>query len=409
MFQPPKGTRDFLPEDMEKRRWVAEVLMKVFEKYGYGEVETPAFESLELLTCKGSLGDEAIKDIYRFEDKSNRKLGLRFDFTVPIARIVAANKFAKPIRWYCIGKLWRYEEITKDRFREFSQVGIELIGSSLPEADAEVLQIVIDCLLALGLTDFIVKVNSRRILDEMTDEYGIKNKDAVFRIIDKLDKRSEKEVRNELKKLLNKKQIDDLLKFIKMDVSKANVKNLTELENIINLLDEKYRKFIKIDFSVARGLDYYTGLIFEIYADSKDAIAAGGRYDNLIKKYGGEQTPATGFGIGIERLISLLEKKNLIKLGKINKFFVVPVSENLRKDAIEICNTLRSKNIVAELSLGKSLTKQLDYANTKNIPYVIIIGEKELKEDSVKLRDMKSGKEKDIKVQNLIKELWSLK
>ncbi|MFH0832548.1 MAG: histidine--tRNA ligase [Candidatus Aenigmatarchaeota archaeon] len=410
MFQPPKGTRDFLPDDMEKRRFVFELLREVFEKYGYGEVETPAFESLELLTCKGSLGDEAVKDVYKFEDKSERRLGLRFDFTVPIARIVAAQKLAKPVRWYCIGKSWRYEETTKSRYREFSQAGIELIGSALPEADAEILQMVIDCLLSLGLTDFIVRVNSREILDEMADNFGIKNKEEVFRIIDKIEKKGELEVRSELKKILNKKQIDEVIEFIKSNPNESDMKNLKELKEIINLLDEKYRKFVKIDFSIARGLDYYTGMIFEINVDgSKDAIAAGGRYDNLIKKYGGEETPATGFGIGVERLIPILEKNNLIKADEKNKFFVIPVSNNLRRDAIDICNMLRNKNIAAILSLGKSISKQLDYANAKKMQYVIIIGEKELKEESVKLRDMKTGKEKNIKIQDLVKEVWSLK
>src|SRR3989338_3927294 len=155
-FSTPKGTRDFLPEDMAKLRWVFDRCRKVFERYGYGEVETPAFENIELLTAKGSLGSEAVKDIYRFKDKSDREMGLRFDLTTPIARIIVSQKLPKPVKLYYLTRMWRYEDVSKGRWREFYQAGIEFIGSDSIYTDSEILQTTIDCMLAFGIKDFTV-------------------------------------------------------------------------------------------------------------------------------------------------------------------------------------------------------------------------------------------------------------
>lgn len=404
-LQPPKGTRDFLPGEMKKRKWVFDRVRKVFELYGYEEIETPAFESFELLTCKGSLGEEAVKDIYRFSDKSGRELGLRFDFTVPIARIIGTTAFPKPIRWYCTGKLWRYDDITKGRWREFSQAGIELIGAPGAGADAELLQVIIDCLLALGLKDFVVRINSRNILDSIASELGIKKTEAVFRMLDKLEKKGEAAIKEELQKELSPDQITGLFDFIRM---KKKIYT-TELDEIIKLLDEKYKKFVKIDLSIARGLDYYTGFIFEVLVKGSEglgAVAAGGRYDNLIKKYGGNDTPATGFGIGVDRLMEVLEEKKLIKLPEKKTAYVIALCNEARFTAKMVCKELRDADIAAELALvERSLSNQLKYANSRNISYAVIIGPKDMKEDKVTLRDMKTGEEKKIVIYELVKEI----
>jgi len=404
-LQPPKGTRDFLPNDMEKRKWVFDRVRKVFELYGYEEIETPAFESLELLTCKGSLGEEAVKDIYRFSDKSGRELGLRFDFTVPIARIVGTTTLPKPIRWFCIGKLWRYDDITKGRWREFSQAGIELIGAPGAGADAELLQVIIDCLLSFGLKDFVVRINSRNILDSIASELGIKKTEAVFRMLDKLEKKGEDVIKEELQKELSPDQITGLFDFIRM---KKKIYT-TELDEIIKLLDEKYRKFVKIDLSIARGLDYYTGFIFEVVikgAEGLGAVAAGGRYDNLIKKYGGNDTPATGFGIGVDRLMEVLEEKKLFKLPEKKTVYVIALCNEAKPTANMVCKELRDADIAAELALvERSLSNQLKYANSRDIPYAVIIGPKDMKEGKVTLRDMKTGEEKKIVIYEIVKEI----
>ncbi len=395
MFQPPKGTRDLLPEDMKKRRFVFEKLRQVFELYGYEEIETPAFESLELLTCKGSLGEEAVKDIYRFKDKAGRELGLRFDQTTPIARIVSSKSLPKPIRWYSISKSWRYEDVAKGRLREFYQAGIELIGSPASEADAEILQVIIDCLLSLGLKDFTVRINSRAVLDSLATRTGIKDKDAAFRILDKLDKKGEAFVKKELIKKTDKDKAAMFLDAVKKSEAK-------ELDPIINALPEKYRKFVKTDTSIARGLDYYTGFIFEVVVkgfEDLGAIAAGGRYDSLIEKYGGPKMPATGFGIGIERLIEVLD--NRIELEKKKNTYIISLSDT-KKQAIAIANRLRERSVSAELALvDRSLTNQLKYAGSKGIKYVVIVGPKDLKDGKVTVRDMETGKEEKISIESL--------
>jgi len=390
-FQPPKGTRDFLPDEMAKRRKAFDACRAVFEKYGFGEVDTPAFESLEMLTAKGSLGEAAVKDIYRFEDKSKRALGLRYDLTVPIVRVFLSQKFPKPVKWYYINKVWRYEDISKGRWREFSQCDAEIIGSPSVEADAEMLELAIDCMLSLGVKGMGVRINSRKIMDAMAEKAGITEKEALFRAIDKLEKKGEAEVRKELSVIAGAKQIDGIIKSVKSEEEDA------ELNAITALLPKDYRKFVKQDFSIARGLDYYTGFIFEIRikgAESVGSVLGGGRYDRLIEKYGGEPTPATGFGLGIDRVIAAMgdalkaESKRLIFIATVD-------SGKTSEKAMRLAQELRSLGEAAETDLmGRPLSKQLDYAGRKGVAYTMVIGDKEISSGKATLRDMRTGKEK---------------
>jgi histidyl-tRNA synthetase len=407
-FKPPKGTRDFLPEEMAKRRKTFETCRSVFEKFGFGEVDTPAFESLDILSAKDSLGEEAVKDIYQFEDKSKRKLGLRYDLTVPIVRLFLSKKFPKPVKWYYINKVWRYEDIKKGRWREFSQCDVEIIGSASSEADAEVLEVAIDCLLSLGLKDIEVRINSRKILDGKAEELGIKNTEDVFRILDKLEKKGEDAVRKEMETIITKEQVSEFLKFVTSNQEEK------ELQDIINKLPSKYRKYVKIDLSIARGLDYYTGFVFETFIKDYEplgSVVSGGRYNKLIEKYGGEKTAATGFGLGIDRLFPVLEEKKLLDNEPKKSMFIVTVgkvSERARKLAQE----LRFLDIPAETDLmGRSLSKQMNYANTKGVPFIIVMGPKEVKSKKAKLRDMESGKERLVSLNagDIAKKLHSKK
>jgi len=410
-FFAPKGTRDFLPGEMEKRNAVFESIRQVFQKYGYGEVQTPAFESLELLTHKGSLGDEAIKDIYRFTDKSERHLGLRFDPTTPIARIIANSPdLTKPLRWYYITNMWRYEDTGAGRYREFWQAGIELIGPSSQAADAEALQILMESLLALGIDNFVIKINSRLVLDEMARKLKIPEPEKIFRIIDKLGKKEEKEVREELKAAgLSPKQISEVFRLIRSDVSKMrNFPGVREMENIIKLTDEKYRKMVKIDFSIVRGLDYYTGMVFETFiqgGESLRSIASGGRYDSLIERYGGKPTPAVGFGIGIDRIIPILEERGLIKTHRKKAIMVIPVSEEVSGEAIKITASLRTSWPVIMCFADKNLSKNLEYASKKNASFAVIVGPTDLKESMVTVRDMNSGEERKLLTKDITDEI----
>ena len=408
-FQPPKGTRDFLPKDMAIRTRVFNKLREVLEKYGYGEVCTPAFEDFELLAKKS--GPDIEKEIYTFTDKAGRKLGLRFDPTVPICRIVASDpSLPKPIKFYYITNMWRYDEPQAGRFREFWQIGVELIGSNRAEADAEILAIVNDCLKTLDIKEFYFVVNSRRIIESLIKDADIpenKNFD-VFRAIDKLNKIGEDGVRKELERIeIKNESIDKLLNFIK--TKKVSKEEEIELEKVIGIAKKMGVKNIKIDYSIARGIDYYTGFVFETFIKGSErigSVASGGRYDTLIGLYGSQDVPATGFGIGIDRLLEILKIDEEYCQAKV---FVVSVNDKIRERVIEIAQDLRKNGIKTDFDLmGRNLTKQLEYADSTRIPYVLIVGGKELKKKKFKLKDMKKKTEKELSLKSIIKKLISI-
>lgn len=429
-FQTPRGTRDFLPEEMIRLEYVMNVLKKTFEKYGFSNFETPAFENFELLAAKGGGGD-AIKDqIYYFKDKSDRELGLRFDLTVPLARVVANNpQLPKPFKRYCIGRVWRYEEIRKDRFREFWQCDIDTIGSSSMEADAEILAAVVETLENLGFKKFCIKLNNRKILTGLVELIKIpeEKKFDVFRAIDKLDKFDEDTVKNELGNAgLDKEQISQLFKLIKLEGSpekvlkegerilnktKIGMEGLKELKEMVDFSKSYgFTDKIVIDFSLARGLDYYTGPIFEALDTSGKnigSLAGGGRYDKLIEIFGGRSTPATGISFGIERIIEVMKEEKILDLSKTKvKVFVANVNEKVKNETIKIVKKLRKDGISCLVDLmNRNLTKQLEYADGLGIPYVVIVGPEELKRKVVKVKDMKRKKESELKIEKLAKTL----
>lgn len=406
----PKGTRDLLPEEMSKFQFTIDVIRNVFERYGFLPLETPAFESFDLLASKSGLGEQVKDEIYYFKDKGDRELGLRFDLTVPLARVIANNpEIPKPFKRYQIGRVWRYDNPQAMRWREFWQADIDTIGTYSLRADAECLAAVAECLEKLNVKNFYIRVNNRKLLEEILIKLNVpKDKTLdVFRIIDKLDKIGLKGVKSELKKIVDSKIIDKINfkgtnQFIVKRIEKNfnNPGSLEEIRELFRYCDEYgIMKYIKLDLTLARGLEYYTGPVFEVMiGKEKVSIAGGGRYDRLIRTIGGPDLPATGISFGLDRLVSLIkiEKKK-------NNFFVIPVNKNLRYDAFKICKNLRSNGIIADMDLlNRNLSKQLKYASN-NYRYVIIVGEKELKKKSVKIRDMKIGKEKLVKIKDLAK------
>jgi len=430
-FQTPRGTRDFLPEEMIRREAVINTVKKVFETYGFSPFETPAFENFELLAAKGSGGD-AIKDqIYYFKDKSDRELGLRFDLTVPMARVVANNpQLPKPFKRYCIARAWRYEEIRKDRFREFWQCDVDTVGSSSMESDTEILAVAVDSLEALGFKKFCVKLNNRKILSALIDFVNApeKKKYDVFRAIDKLDKFGEETVKDELKAAgLKPKQIRELFKFITIEGSPGEVikkgekilqssigsQGLEELKKIVELSKSYgFTDKIVIDFNLARGLDYYTGPIFEVVDMSGKnigSLAGGGRYDDLIELFGGRPTPATGISLGIERIVEVMKQEKMVKLPKTNvKVFVANVNEEVKKDTIKIAQELRKNGISCQVDLmSRKISKQFEFADNLGVAFVLTVGPKEVKKNKFKLKDMKTGKEQELSLEEIIKKMTS--
>lgn len=412
-FKPVKGTRDLLPA--EYRQWLKlfELMRNTVELYGYQPIETPAFEAFETLATK--TGEEVGRQIYCFEDKAGRKLGLRFDMTVPLARIVASNpQLPKPIRWYYFGKVWRYEEPQALRYREFWQFGIELMGSKSLWADAEVVALAIRVLQSLKLRDFKLFIGHRKVVEGVARSLHAKDVPATLRLVDKKDKLSQAQLLQELANQVERPEVllevaklsggaevldSDLPRHALVQEGIAELKELSELLESYGVLE-----WCSFDLGIARGLDYYTGVVFEAF-ETRDgqklgsAVLGGGRYDELIQVYGGLPTPATGWSIGMERLIELLRKKgSLPKLSYLPQVMVACTPE-ARKECVRIAERLRQEGISVEYDvMERSLSKQLEHAHALGIPYALILGPRELEKNKIKLKDMQSGEEEEVEL-----------
>ncbi|KUK17835.1 MAG: Histidine--tRNA ligase [Thermococcus sibiricus] len=430
-IQRVKGTRDLLPEDMIKRRYVFERIREVFEVYGFKEILTPTFEYTKLFELRS--GEEVVEQLYAFEDKGGRNLSLRPDLTSSVARLFvnAFQTAPKPIKWYYITNMFRYEEPQSGRLREFWQAGVELIGSSNIEADAEVIALLIESYLSTGLKEFTVNVGDRILLDEFAKMIGVKDDIGLMRLIDKKDKMERGEFVKALQEFgLNEEDINKVFTLIELkgkpddvlpkarelftsEIAKEELKKIEELFELLKAYG--IEDYALIDFGIARGFDYYTSIVFEAIADNDlgiGSIGGGGRYDNLIEVFGGKPTPATGFAIGIERLIPILESKELLPEFKVGSdVFVAYIGNELeiKKKAIEVTQTLRKANIKAEYDIqGRKLGKALDYANSIEVKVAIILGRRDLSEGKVTIRDMKSGEQKQVAIESIVEEVKKL-
>lgn len=404
---------DLLPEEARKRNYVLDTCRKVFERYGFKPLETPIVEELGLLTKKGSAGEEIEKEIYSFKDKSDRELGLRFDLTVPLARVVAGNSaMRKPFKRYQFGKVYRYDKPGEKRYREFTQADVDIVGSNSILCEFEVLQISADVCKELGF-NFYIKINSRKLLESIAFACSIKKEriEDCFRCIDKLDKIGWDGVKKELKangiplsicEILQEKDLGKLEKFLKE--KNASLDGFNEVKQLLELVKkEGLEKFVKLDLSLARGLAYYTGMVFEVIAQGP-SIAGGGRYDNLIELYGGQKTPAVGISFGVDRIMDCLEKKMQVEA----QVIVIPLKKEFELKAFEFARGLRKENINTEFPLiERSISKNLEYADKEAIPFAVVLGEKEFKEKEFSLKNMESGKETKFKFSEIkkLKEL----
>jgi histidyl-tRNA synthetase len=411
-FQKPKGTEDFFPEDMETRNKVFGALKEVAESYGFKEVGSPAFETLSLLTKKE--GEDIKEQIFTLEKRSTEEFGLRFDLTVPITRmfIEKQKSASKPVKWFAIDRMWRYEQPQKGRLREFYQISVELFGSDTIYADAEILSLAIDSLTCFGLTenDFYIKLNDRKLLQALLLELIPKDKlETAIRLIDKRSKITQEEFEKELKKegIAKVDKINALLSKTLDNIDSKNEAVKTALDgikNLLNLLGDK-KKFVKFDISTARGLAYYTGIVFEAFdtAGKFRAILGGGRYDNLVELFGGQKTPATGFAIGYATLSLLLKEKGLLPSGESSvDFYIAPVSEKEVKEALSIANKLRKKYSVEIDIMQRNLGNQFKYANSIKAKKVIVVGENEISSGKITIKDMSTGKEEKVELKELL-------
>jgi len=414
-LRPPRGTRDWMPEEAWFKRLVEDRIRKVFESYGYGEVITPAFEHLELLVAKA--GEEVVNQIYNFKDKAGRDLGLRFELTTPIARIVSSKpELSKPIRFYYIAPVWRYEEPQRARLREFWQAGVELIGVEGVEGDAEVIAILHDSLRSVGLRDFKILVNDRRIVEDILVSAGVtrENLETALRALDKLERMGEDFVIGELCKLgLTEEQarrvVNTLVEGFESFTpstreGEAGAKRLLEL---VETLEEGYEIRVDVDLSIVRGLGYYTGVVFE--AKSSDAgigsVAGGGRYDDLVSSLGGPRLPATGMAIGVDRLLEALSAQGELPKYRPAEVVVIPVGTEKRilMAALRAARSLRENGLRVTVEYSRrSLSKTLEKLSRSGVRFVLILGPSELDSELVTIRDMEAWEERKVRTKDMV-------
>ncbi len=399
-MQNPKGMKDFLPEEKKRMDWILQRIENVFELYGFEPLETPAIEYAKLL--EGKYGEEE-KLIYKFKDKAGRMLSLRYDQTAPLARVVASNpQMIKPLKRYVIGKAWRYENPQKSRYREFYQADIDIVGSNQMLADAEIIACANQILKELGFKNIKTRINNRKMMDELMDKLGIKKKLDVYRSIDKIDKIDKRGVEKELKNKKVKK-VKEIMKIV--SIKGNNNSKIKEVEKILGKsegLSElrvlfKYLDYYKVNFefnlSLVRGLDYYTGPVFEIVGEF-GSLAGGGRYDKLIGAFTGKDIPATGISFGPDRILDLMEENNMFETQMPKASVFVARIGNVDKEVIKIIKKLRDDGINTETEvMGRNLRKQMEYVNKKNIPIMVIVGENDLKVNEVVIKQMDSGEE----------------
>jgi len=419
-----KGTKDMPPEEELAKQQIISTLKKTFEVYGFSPLETPVLERMETLTAKYGGGSEITKEIFKLTDQGGRDLGLRFDLTVPLARYVAMNPNIKmPFKRYQIGLSFRDGPIKLGRYREFWQCDVDIVGSKSTLADAELIKLAFDFFKKIGLS-VEIEINNRKILDGIMESLFIPEKEwnGIILSVDKLKKTTLEDIKKELKmKGMYEKQINEMFeifdmpgdneekiaKLRKIITSAKGIEGLDELEEVLSYVKNKDLVF---RLSLARGLDYYTGTVFEAFIKDesmRSSLAAGGRWDKMISQFMENNTeiPAVGISFGIDTIIDALNLKKKIKpVRRFTKVFVIPI--NVEKEAVKLLDKLRNESINAEVDLmQRGISKNLDYANGLGIPFVIILGKEELKAKKFKLKDMKSGNEKLFNEKGLIKEL----
>jgi len=403
LIQPPKGFRDFLPEKSLQRNFLIEKLKTLFERFGFDPLETPTLEYAEVLL--GKYGEEADKLIYIFEDKGGRKLGLRYDQTVPLARVVSQyQNLPKPFKRYQIQSVFRAENPQKGRFREFIQADIDIVGEENLLAEVEIIAASLKIFKELGFKKTKIFINDRK---------NFKNLDKkVISAIDKLEKVGEEKVIEEIAKT-KAISCDEAKAILKQIKNKKPTEAILKLFSLLKTYDLKDEEDFVFKPTLARGLDYYTGIIFEAVDDNYKggSLGGGGRYDNLIGIFLENSIPACGFAFGFDRLLEAGNELNLFpKKSTATKVLVTIFSKNFIEKSIKVAAFLREKNINTELFLNpeKKLDKQLKYADKKGIPYVLILGEEEVKKNVVKLKNLKTGSQKDFSLEEALKILSNL-
>ncbi|MBI4143382.1 histidine--tRNA ligase [Candidatus Woesearchaeota archaeon] len=422
-LQIPKGTRDTSPEEKIVKDKVVNALKEVFELYGYAPLDTPILERFDVLSSKYAGGAEILKETFKLTDQGNRELGLRYDLTVPMCRYIAMNPTIKmPFKRYQIGEVFRDGPVASARYRQFTQCDVDVVGSFLMSADAEIVALVYSAFAKLDI-DVVVKVNNRKLLNDILDYCGVEKEkqESAILSIDKLEKFGITVVKGELKeqkidesrvnkivdiinvKGNNQEKTSQLKKFLK------DSEGLREIEEMLSFLKDMNCE-ADFDVSLARGLAYYTGTVFEGQLKSgnvKSSVCGGGRYDKMIGAFLGKGNyPAVGISFGVDRIYDALVEKQKITQKTNTQVYIIPIKT--LNESMKIAQQLRETGIKTDIDLmDRGPSKNLEYANSLGIPFVAFVGKKELEENKIKLRDMKSGEEEMISLGDAINKLNS--
>ncbi|MFA9417157.1 histidine--tRNA ligase [Natrinema sp. HArc-T2] len=409
MYDRIKGFRDFYPGEMAARRATIDVLEDTARTYGFREIATPALERAEMWTDKS--GDDIVDELYSFEDQGGRHVAMTPELTPTVARMVVAKQqeLSKPIKWFSTRPFWRYEQVQQGRQREFYQTNVDIFGSSEPEADAEILAWAADTMTGLGLTGehFEFRISHRDILGGVLESYDADvDTEAAIRAVDKSDKLSQVEYHDllidaglsadqaaEFADLIAEGDLEAVEAFADTERVTAAVENL---QNVLAAAEDfGAREYCTISLETARGLDYYTGVVFECFDSAGEvsrSIFGGGRYDDLIESFGGQPTPAVGVAPGHATLSLLLQRAGVWPEEEVTTDYYVLQIGDTRSEAARIVRELRNRGHVVETDVaGRSFGAQLNYADSINAETVVIAGEQDLENDEVTIKDMASG------------------
>lgn len=418
-----KGSTDYSPKEQYIRNYISDTLKEVFERYGYKPLKTPILCYYDLLALKYDEENEILKEIYKVSDQGKRDLALRYDLTVPFAKYIAMNQNLKlPFKRYEIGEVFRDGPIKQGRDREFMQCDVDSVGIKGELVEAELIALYVEAFKKLNI-DIVIKYNNRKLLSGLITEVGI-SKDLItdtITIIDKYEKMTKEQLTEEFVKIgLDKKQIELLLKYLKIDlkeltklvdidknqVLKEGIYELEKLEKYIvelNLL--KYVTFVP---SLARGQEYYTGTIYEVYVKDgsiKSSIGGGGRYDKMITDFmqDGKEYPAIGISFGLNVIFEILKNREEFNKKALTDIYIIPMGTQVK--CMKIAEELRESGYRVEVEMeNKKMKKSLEYANNENIPFVFLLGEDELNEKCITVKDMNKKMQTKINLENLVDE-----
>lgn len=430
-LQNVKGSIDYLPEEQKIRNYINETLKETFEEYGYLSIETPILMYYDVLSGKYDENNDLLKEIYKLTDQGQRNLGLRYDLTVPFAKFIALNKnkIKLPLKRYEIAKVFRDGPVKLGRDREFTQCDADVVGISGQMIEAECLSLYVSAFRKLGI-DIKIQYNSRNLMTGLILVSGVPKDfiSSTITIIDKMDKLTNREFQNQLELIgLEKDSIEKLLEYFKCSLDELNnefrdttclelQKGLEELNNL-----DQYIQNLEIGDdciftpTLARGQDYYTGNVFEVYEAHgrlSCSIGGGGRYDKMITNFisDGESYPAVGISFGLTSIYELMIRKETEQKQTDYDLYLIPMGEEAEAITLKLANNLRSKGLKITIEMtGKKIKKCFEWANKNNIPYVAVIGEDEVKNGNIKIKNMTTGENIDCSITDIDKMIDSIK